>query len=84
MTFVSQQVSHSRNHRVFREKSKTRNEAPHAEVWINRKATVGQNITRPTALTGRENLYVPYEERFSYRASQGLEQTIPLNAYEGY
>ena len=40
---------HSRNHRIYREKSKARNEAPYAEVWIGK---LRQNATRRTALRG--------------------------------
>ena len=55
---------YSRNQRIHREKSKARNEAPYAEVWIGK---LRQNATRRTAL--RSVNILTYEEKYSYGAS---------------
>jgi len=55
---------HSRNHSMYREKSKTRNKAPYAEVWVGK---LRQNATRHTALWG-VNIFT-FDEKFSYGAS---------------
>jgi len=46
---------HSQNHRIYREKSKTRNGARYAEVWIGK---LRLNTTRRAALIGRKHLNV--------------------------
>jgi len=49
---------HSQNQRIYKEKSKTRNEAPYAEVWIGKLL---QNRTCLTAFMGREHFNVQRE-----------------------
>jgi len=46
---------HSRNQRIYKEKSTTRNEALYAEVWMGK---LRQNTPRRTALMGREQFNV--------------------------
>jgi len=55
---------HSRNHKIYRENSKSRNEAPDVEVWIRK---LRQNTTSRTVL--RDVNTSTYEEKNSYKAS---------------
>ena len=57
---------HSQNHRIYKEKSETKNEAPYEEVWIEKLPHI--KIQHAVQLLGGENI-LTYEEKYSYGAS---------------
>jgi len=70
---------HSRNQRIYKEKFKTRNEVPYAEVWIGK---LRQNTTRRKApWNAREHCKVR-REVLLWGFVLGWNTQFPLYAYE--
>jgi len=77
MTSVSQHVAETIG---YKEKSKTRNEAPYAEVRIGK---LRQNTTCHTALMEREHFNVQ-REILLWGFVKGKNRQVPLYAHERY